>query len=341
MDVMFSVIVPIYKVEKYLKKCVDSILDQTYKNYELILVDDGSPDSCPQICDYYSQKDQRVKVIHQKNRGLVNARNTGVHEAKGKYICYVDGDDWISSNLLEIVFEKGIKKNHSDIIIYNGVKKFDKYEEELPKGLPEGYYNKHELEEKVYPYMMYDNRKSFCQGLIFPVAWNKVFKTEILKKHYCSDERIRMGEDNAFVFECLIEANSVYFCDDNLYFYNQLNSSSITSNYDANRFKNNQILTDYIEEKIGGKNNIIDNQINAFKAYWLIMAIFHEIKSGRKNLEIYKHIKKEIKETKALKKIKVSNLPNSAKLYLILLKTHLYFTAIVGARIINKKRGER
>ncbi len=340
MKPMFSVIVPIYKVEKYLKKCIDSILSQTYTDYELILVDDGSPDSCPKICDEYSQKDKRVRVIHQKNGGLVNARNTGVREARGQYICYVDGDDWISETLLETVYEKGIKKQKSDIVIYSGVKQFENYQEQLPKGLPEGFYDKKALEEKVYPYMMYDNRKPFCNGLIFPVAWNKVFKTEILKEHYCEEEKIRMGEDNAFVFECLIVANSIYFCDDNLYFYNQLNSGSITSNYDKNRFKNNQLLTNYIEKKIGGINKVIDEQINAFNAYWLIMAIFHEIKSGRKNSEIYKHIKEEIKETQVVKNIKLSNLPTSAKMYLILLKMHLYFIAIIGARVINKKRGE-
>ena len=98
MSTTFSVIVPIYKVEKYLNKCIDSILKQTFQDFELILVDDGSPDKCPKICDEYAKKDKRVRVIHKENAGLVAARNTGIKEAKGDYICYVDGDDWISEN---------------------------------------------------------------------------------------------------------------------------------------------------------------------------------------------------------------------------------------------------
>ena len=96
-------LIKIYKVEKYLNKCIDSILKQTFQDFELILVDDGSPDKCPKICDEYAKKDKRVRVIHKENAGLVAARNTGIKEAKGDYICYVDGDDWISENLLQIV----------------------------------------------------------------------------------------------------------------------------------------------------------------------------------------------------------------------------------------------
>ena len=96
MELLFSVIVPIYKVEKYLPDCVNSILNQTYKDFELLLVDDGSPDNCPQMCDDFALKDSRIRVIHKKNGGLVSARNIGIKNAKGKYICYVDGDDTVA-----------------------------------------------------------------------------------------------------------------------------------------------------------------------------------------------------------------------------------------------------
>ena len=88
---MISVIVPVYKVEQYLHRCVDSILAQTYTDFELLLVDDGSPDGCPQICDAYSREDPRVRVIHKSNGGLISARNAGIHAAKGDYVCIVDG----------------------------------------------------------------------------------------------------------------------------------------------------------------------------------------------------------------------------------------------------------
>ena len=94
----FSIILPIYKVEKYLRPCVDSILSQTFQNFEIILVDDGSPDSCPQICDEYAAKDARVRVIHQQNAGQSAARNAGLDIAEGEYICYVDSDDFLIDN---------------------------------------------------------------------------------------------------------------------------------------------------------------------------------------------------------------------------------------------------
>ena len=101
----FSVIVPIYNVEKYLSRCIDSVLSQTFADFELILVDDGSPDNCPEICDEYAQKDRRVKVIHKENGGLVSARQAGVSIAKGDYIFNLDGDDAIDTDALMSAYE--------------------------------------------------------------------------------------------------------------------------------------------------------------------------------------------------------------------------------------------
>ncbi len=338
MKPLFSVIVPIYKVEKYLPKCLDSILKQTYKNFELLLIDDGSPDKCPKICDAYAKKDKRIKVIHKKNAGLVAARNTGIENSQGNYICYVDGDDWILPDLLEEVNKIIEKYKDIDMICYKARRVFTDYTKEIPFDIKEGKYNKKRLETEIYPYMMYDNRKPFCEGLIFPVAWNKIYRKELLTKHYCKEEKIKMGEDNAFVFECLLYSNNVYFLDKVLYEYNQLNVSSFTNSYDKNRFKNNEILINYIEQNIGNYSAIIDNQINAFKAYWLIMAIFHEIKSQKSIKEARKHIKVEISQINKSKNISLKGLPLFAKGYIILIKMHLYTIALIGAKIINKKR---
>ena len=104
-----SVIVPVYNVENYLRRCVDSIINQTYKNLEIILVDDGSPDNCPVICDEYAQKDSRIKVIHKENGGLSSARNCGMDMATGEYIGFVDGDDWIESDMYKFLIENAEK----------------------------------------------------------------------------------------------------------------------------------------------------------------------------------------------------------------------------------------
>jgi glycosyltransferase involved in cell wall biosynthesis len=113
---LISVIVPVYKVEPYLRKCVDSILSQTYQNLEVILVDDGSPDGCPAICDEYAKKDARVRVIHKENGGLVSARMVGLKVAQGIYIQFVDSDDWIEANMIELLQKKAAQTN-ADIVI--------------------------------------------------------------------------------------------------------------------------------------------------------------------------------------------------------------------------------
>ena len=224
------------------------------------------------------------------------------------------------------------------MVIYNGRRVFEDYVENLPMDIEEGLYDKERLNNEIYPYMMYDSRKSFCQGLIFPVAWNKVYKRELLVNHYCVDERIKMGEDNAFVFECLFYSNSVYFMNKILYEYNQLNSGSFTNSYDKDRFKNNKYLTEYIYGRIGGLDSIIDTQINAFNAYWLIMAVFHEIKCNQKLCSSRKHIRKEILNNNSLGNIKLKGLPIIAKMYIVLLRLHLYYFTLVCSKIVNKIR---
>ncbi len=293
---LFTVIVPIYKVEEYLRRCIDSILTQTLPDFELLLIDDGSPDSCPLICDEYAKKDSRIRVIHKPNGGVVSARNTGLLEAEGKYICYVDGDDHIKANLLEKIYTAAVAKYEPDMVIFGAIRQFEDHQSYIDSGQTEGIYYKEDLQNKVYPYMMYDNRRPFCNGLIFPSAWNKIYRRELLLEHYCKDERIRMGEDNAFTFETLYYAGSVYFCADRLYYYNQLNTQSFVHSYDPFRFENNRLLFEYMEERLGGKDKVLDIQLNAFRAYWIIMAVFHEVKSKRELSESERHISVKLRK---------------------------------------------
>ena len=113
---LFSIIIPVYNVEKYLNKCVDSVLNQTFTDFEVILVDDGSTDNCPAICDSYAEKDKRVKVIHKPNGGLINARKSGLEIADGNYIGFVDSDDWIEPEMYEL-FANMIKKYSPDMVL--------------------------------------------------------------------------------------------------------------------------------------------------------------------------------------------------------------------------------
>ena len=118
MRILVSVIIPVYNVEKYLDRCVESVVNQTYGNLEIILVDDGSPDGCPGKCDEWAKKDDRIKVIHKQNEGLGMARNTGIENATGEYIWFVDGDDAIDSNSINVLLSN-IYKTHCDAYIIN------------------------------------------------------------------------------------------------------------------------------------------------------------------------------------------------------------------------------
>ena len=112
-----SVVLPIYNVEKYLNRCVKSVVNQSYKNLEIILVDDGSPDNCPTLCEDWAKKDSRIKVVHKENAGLGYARNTGIENATGEYICFFDSDDYIALDAIEKAYSLAIKEK-SDIVVF-------------------------------------------------------------------------------------------------------------------------------------------------------------------------------------------------------------------------------
>lgn len=160
---LISVIVPVYKVEEYLRECVDSILAQTYTNLEIILVDDGSPDNCGKICDEYAKKDSRIKVIHQQNGGLSAARNTGLDIATGDYIGFVDSDDYIELNMFEEL-HNSIKEYNSDMSVC-GVKKFELDSRSF-------FYGKKCVSKNTF--MM-----ELLKETIASYSWNKLYKKEL------------------------------------------------------------------------------------------------------------------------------------------------------------------
>ncbi|MGN1328891.1 MAG: glycosyltransferase family 2 protein [Eubacterium sp.] len=226
---MISIIVPIYKVESFIHQCVDSIIAQTYKNIEIILVDDGSPDDCPAICDKYAKNDSRVKVIHKDNGGLISARKAGLKVSEGEYVCFVDGDDWIESDMYENV-AKAIEETNADCIITQFLYSYPDKEQKSDYKLNKSLYKRDEIEKEIFPTMLFDNQ--YYRFGIFPNCWTKVFKRELLEKHLMdTDDRIRMGEDIAFTYPCLMECQTISFVDKALYHY-RINPKSMTKAYD-------------------------------------------------------------------------------------------------------------
>ena len=168
---LISVIVPVYNVEKYLPRCIDSILNQTYKNLEIILVDDGSPDNCPAICDEYATKDSRIKVVHKKNGGLSAARNAGLKVAEGKFVGFVDSDDYIENNMYETLFFN-LEKYDADMSIC-AVKTVDEYNHDTTN-LKEAYIDLPPVISNI------EGISLLCQGAgIFISACNKLYKKSL------------------------------------------------------------------------------------------------------------------------------------------------------------------
>mgnify|MGYP002511005302 CR=1 FL=1 len=207
-----SVIVPVYNVERYLGQCVDSILRQTYRNLEIILVDDGSPDNSPEICDKYEKKDNRIKVLHKKNGGLASARNAGMDIATGKYIGFVDSDDMIAEDMYEVLYKNIIRSNAEIAVCY----KTDILENiQIGEGIVEELNKTQALKKMVL-------------GIEFGShACDKLFKKKVL----VSGVRFPEGktyEDLYTIYQWINNSNRIILCKSNKYYYRP-NLESITS----------------------------------------------------------------------------------------------------------------
>lgn len=229
MKELISVVVPIYNVEKYLSRCVESLLKQTYENLEIILVDDGSPDACPQMCDEFQKKDSRIRVIHQKNAGLSAARNTGIQCATGTYIAFVDSDDYIAENMYEVMYED-IKKNAADLCICDICcvnESGERIREESSELL---------FSNKVYT--SEEMMKRVCgveNGTWrYTPAWNKLYKKEIFNSFKFINGRIH--EDEFAIHHTIHNSKKISVIPDKLYYYVQRENSIMNSSFSIKKF---------------------------------------------------------------------------------------------------------
>ena len=239
MNNLVSVIVPVYKVEKYLEKCVDSIINQTYKNLEIILVDDGSPDNCPKMCDLYAKEDKRVKVIHKQNGGLSDARNAGLDIMTGNFVCFVDSDDWVEKNYVEEMLNIQQKTN-ADVVAC-GINLVNEETGEIS-------IFKCSKENVIYE----DNkilRKYFKKNeIISGVAWNKLYKKYIFE--HLRYPKGRIYEDNAIILQILHKCKKLVVIKDRLYNYLKRRNSIMLTGMTEQKLKsmilNNEERTQFL-----------------------------------------------------------------------------------------------
>jgi len=224
-NLLVSIIIPIYNSEAFLDKCIQSAINQTYKNIEVILVDDGSTDSSGKVCDEYAATDNRIKVIHKKNGGLVSSRKAGLELSTGDYALYIDGDDWIELDIIENYIDQVLKFN-ADVIVSSHIVNLEGRTDTLRNSLPPGVYNKNQLKSIVYPKMLYTG--NFSQFGIFSYSWGKLYKRDILLKNQLRvTEGITIGEDALCLYPTLLDANVLVILDQPYYHYRQRADSLI------------------------------------------------------------------------------------------------------------------
>ena len=239
---LVSVIVPVYKVERDLPRCIESIRGQLYKNIEIILVDDGSPDQCPKMCDEYAKLDTRIKVIHKKNGGLSSARNTGLDMATGEYIMFVDSDDFINRDFISILYE-GIKRFAADMSMcsfeyVNEKGEKDVYEESNYCNVKTEILNRQQMFKKI-------DRKN--EGYWFyVVAWNKLYHRTIFDNIRFPEGKIY--EDEFMIHHVISQTSIIYVTEKKLYNYVQRKNSIMhTTKYTISRLDAVEALIDRYE----------------------------------------------------------------------------------------------
>lgn len=272
---LLSVIVPVYNTKEYLRECIDSILAQTYHNYELILVDDGSTDGSSEICDEYAEKSENVFVIHKENCGLLHTRKVGFAAAKGEYISYIDSDDFIAPDMYEYMMSK-ISEYNVDIAICNMA--WYKFGDVTPMTTynKHGYYNKQRLEEEIYPYMLFscDPQKS---GLI-PSLCNKIIRKKVLDNVLAhADNSISYGEDALCSYPCVLDSDSIYIAEDKFfYFYRQI-SSSLTNSYDKKLLDKFNLLITLLDSAFSERHFDGKGQLDCYAATGSLECIRKEL----------------------------------------------------------------
>lgn len=239
MQPLISVIVPIYNVEKYLEKCVSSIIDQTYKNIEILLVDDGATDSSGSICDKFAEKDSRVKVIHKKNSGVSDTRNLGIKSAAGEYFCFVDGDDNITPNYIETMYKLSAETN-VDIAMCSYIYKWEDGREKLTR-------NVEFPSDKIFSDSGAEALRKMLYGKIYPPSSNyKLFKKSVCRVNYPIGYAI--GEDVLAAVDYFAAADRVAMINTPCYNYIQ-HDSSVMNTFNPKKIFDNILSADEIYNK--------------------------------------------------------------------------------------------
>lgn len=265
---LVSVIIPIYKVEKYIRECVESVQLQSYRNLEIILVDDGSPDNCPAICDECARSDERIKVIHKKNGGLSSARNAGLDVASGKYVMFTDSDDFVDKNMVEDLLTLAEEKNLD--VVGSSIKKYYRQQTVI---IPNG------LTSEITIFQNQEALKWMLLTKIDVASWNKLFKRSAIGSHRFSLNRY--NEDVIFLFYLYLDKVKVGYTKTAYYNY-RTTEGSLTQTFSKKKF---DVLSnaDEMQEYLKQINevelyNLMDVYQDICRTNILMLMIRHKVK---------------------------------------------------------------
>lgn len=273
-----SVVIPVYNVEPYLRRCVDSVLAQTLQEIEIILVDDGSPDKCPQICDEYAEKDSRVRVIHKKNGGLASARNAGMKIATGTYLFFVDSDDWLEFDGLDSLY-KVAEKYQVDFVRYRAIRTgWPGMELNAPcmvepvRELHEGYYDSSAIRKELYSRLLITPQ--LTMGAVVG-AWGSLYRLKFLKENQLMFyEEVKFSEDLIFSARVVRTAKSFYFVDTPGVYHYFYNPNSISKSFREGRWESCKSLINTCERDFAQDEQYdFSTQLHCLRWFCIMLAL--------------------------------------------------------------------
>lgn len=334
MDIKVSVIVPIYKVEKYLEKCILSLTNQTYQNLEIILVDDGSPDNCPLICDEYAKKDSRVKVIHKSNGGVMSAWIEGFKHSRGKFVTFLDGDDTFQENAIEVMINN---MQDADLCICGYQLVFENSNMvSIQTAVKSG-------EEGVFEGQLLENFKKY--NILQPNSYmqflkcNKLFKREIIANNlkYC-DMRVSWGDDCCIVMAAILDSNKIVVTNNITLNYLQ-RQTSIVHTYNHKMLENCEILNEMYNGMLKKKGVYLEEGA-VFERVRLLYALTQNIINSTLSRAEKKQKFKELqlsKITTYLVNSKETNkIKRTYKIFYKIFKTKNYLLNKIFIKLVNR-----
>lgn len=318
---LFSVLIPVFKIEKYIEECVHSITNQSFSNFEIILIDDGSPDSCPKICERLRKNDSRIKVLHKKNEGVAKARRDGAEIAVGEYIICIDGDDWLKKDCLTKVSEVVQKKN-IDIFCFGMMADNGKQTTPLGINYREGFYSKQAIEKEIFPLLIQKSDASY----FIPSLCGKVIRRQLFLDNVLANENVTIGEDGACVIPCVFHANSMYISKECFYFY-RYNSESATKGKKVFNWDWPKLVANHIENRIDINYGDMQRQLYRKITHDIFSVVVSQFNRKEKYSFIVKDINKHLDDKVYKEAIQKCEFEGSikARIMMIVLKKRIFF----------------